>query len=340
MHRSKDTFSLFSSLRNRVQLVLFALTLAIGLQFYLFVGQAQTGASMTIQRPAGVEGFLPIGALLGWKQFLTTGIWDAVHPAAMVILLYAAMISFLFRKAFCAWFCPVGTLSEWLWKMGHRLLGKNIRIPVAIDWPLRSLKYLLLSFFVFVTVTMAPGEIASFLKSPYYKLADVKMLHFFTRMGMLTFVTLVVLIGLSMFIRNFWCRYLCPYGALMGLLALFSPAAIHRRPSTCTNCLQCSQSCPSHLPVHRKISIRSPECSGCMDCIHACPSANTLSLKTFGSGTSGWVPSKLAAAVVVIFALMVFGANITGHWKSGVGETEFKVLLKHIDAPMMVHPTF
>ena len=90
----------FSSLRNRFQLVLFLMTLAIGLQFYFFVEQAGNGGPITIQRPAGVEGFLPIGALLGWKQLLTTGIWDPVHPAAMVILLYAAVVSLLFENPF------------------------------------------------------------------------------------------------------------------------------------------------------------------------------------------------------------------------------------------------
>ena len=88
MNHSCAPIPFFSSLRNRFQLVLFLMTLVIGLQFYFFVEQAGNGGPITIQRPAGVEGFLPIGALLGWKQLLTTGIWDPVHPAAMVILLH------------------------------------------------------------------------------------------------------------------------------------------------------------------------------------------------------------------------------------------------------------
>jgi hypothetical protein len=84
MDRNPQPIPLLSSLRNRFQLALFGLTLAIGLQFFLFVQQAANGGPATIPRPAGVEGFLPIGALLGWKQFLTAGVWDPVHPAAMV----------------------------------------------------------------------------------------------------------------------------------------------------------------------------------------------------------------------------------------------------------------
>lgn len=340
MDRTCNPIPFLSSLRNRFQLVLFGLILAIGLQFYFFVGQAGNDGPLTIQRPAGVEGFLPIGALLGWKQLLTIGIWDPVHPAAMVILLYAAVISFLFRKSFCSWFCPVGTLSEWLWKLGHRLMGKNIQLPVGLDWPLRLLKYLLLSFFVYITFKMAPTEIASFLNSPYYKLADVKMLHFFTRVGTVVLITVVVLVLLSVFVRNFWCRYLCPYGALMGILGIFSPTAVQRQPDTCTNCLQCNRVCPSYLPVHKKNRVYSPECSGCLDCINTCPAVGTLSINTFGLGTLGWNASRLAIAVGLTFGVMVFVAQITGHWKSGISDGEFKMLLRIIDSPMLIHPTF
>ena len=53
-------------------------------------------------------------------------------------------------------------------------MGKNFRLPAMLGRPLRALKYVLLSFFVYITVQMAPEEIAAFLDSPYYKLADVK----------------------------------------------------------------------------------------------------------------------------------------------------------------------
>jgi hypothetical protein len=54
--------------RNWIQLAVMVLTLGIGRQFYLFVRQAAGGGTITIARPAGVEGFLPIGALMGGKH--------------------------------------------------------------------------------------------------------------------------------------------------------------------------------------------------------------------------------------------------------------------------------
>ena len=230
---------------------------------------------------------MPIGALMGWKHFLATGQWDAIHPAAMVILAFAGIMSFLFRKSFCSWFCPVGTLSEWLWKAGERLFGRNYRIPAWLDYPLRSLKYGLLLFFVYIIARMATADIAHFLQSPYYRMADVKMLHFFTRMSPTTAIVLAALLMLSIFFRNFWCRYLCPYGALMGILALGSPMQIRRNQKPCVQCQRCHQVCPAHLHIHQKERILSPECSGCMDCGMVCPVPDTLVMKPPGRRVKG-----------------------------------------------------
>lgn len=321
--------------RNWFQLGVLIVTLAIGIQFFLYVHQASERGKITVTRPPGVEGFLPIGALMGWKLFITTGVWDPIHPAAMVILGFAAVISFALRKSFCAWFCPVGTVCEWLWRLGRRIMGKNYIPPRWIDAPLRGIKYLLLAFFVWIIFSMSTQAIHDFLMSPYYQLSDVKMLFFFTRMTALTAIVLSALVLGSLFIRNFWCRYLCPYGALMGLLAMIGPTRIDRCKDSCIRCGRCTQVCPACLPVQHKDRILSPECSGCMDCTVICPVPNTLSLTTRGRS---WTTVMLGATVLLFFTGSVLAARITGHWQGRVTERHFRLQLLSIDAPEFTHP--
>jgi polyferredoxin len=326
-------------LRHGVQIVLLAVTVAVGIQFALFVHQAAHSNPVTIQRPPGVEGFLPIGGLMGWKLFFTTGTWDPVHPAAMVILGFAALISWAWRKSFCAWICPVGTLSEGLWRLGRRWFGRNFQPPKWIDIVMRSVKYALLGFFVWVIFRMDARAILGFFRSPYYQLSDVKMLHFFTHISLFAGGVLFFLACGSLFIRNFWCRYLCPYGALMGLLAMAGPTRIRRNPQTCIDCGRCTRDCPSHLPVGRKAAILSPECSGCLDCIQTCPVQGTLTLETTGLRHRGWTPAALALAILLVFAASIYTARITGHWQSQLSTGQFQHLLQRIDSPPMVHPS-
>jgi len=314
------------------------LTLAIGLQFYLYVRQAAGSGAITVQRPPGVEGFLPIGALMGWKQFLLTGQWDSIHPAAMVILGWAVGLSLLLRKSFCGWFCPVGTISEWCWRLGRRLVGRNGQLPAWLDIPARSLKYLLLGFFVWIIFSMSLDQIAAFMHSPYYKLSDVKMLHFFTRMSALTAVVLLFLLVFSLVVKNFWCRYLCPYGALLGLFAMAGPSRIRRDPKRCIDCGRCDRACPSRLAVSKKTMIHSPECIGCLDCVAACPVDETLALSSAGLHPHFWTPVRTGWFILLFFVLTVYGAGLSGRWRGGVSDLEFRMRLATVDAPENTHP--
>lgn len=324
--------------RHLVQLLFLVITLTLGIQFYVYVRQAFLGGPITLSRPPGVEGFLPIGALMGWKHFFLTGQWDPIHPAAMVILGYAMLLSLLLRKAFCSWLCPVGSLSELCWRAGQRILGKTLKLPLFIDLPLRALKYVLLGFFVWAISTMGVARIADFMHSPYYKLADVKMLFFFTRMTSLTAWVLVGLVFFSVLIKNFWCRYLCPYGALAGLFAILSPTRIRRHEPLCNRCGRCSKTCPSHLPVAEKTALHSPECTGCLDCVAACPEKGALTLSTRGVKEGFWSLPRLGWVVVLGFFLSLYAATLSGHWRSGVSDAEFIQRLKTIDAPQNRHP--
>jgi polyferredoxin len=145
-----------------------------------------------------------------FKLWLTTGFFDRIHPAGLVIFIAAVMTSLLLKKSFCGRICPVGALSDLIWKLGKRLFGRNFTIHRFADYPLRSLKYLLLMFFIYVIVVkMSPSEILTFLEGDYYMIADVKMLYFFTRVTLGTLTTLLLLFIASLFLKNFWCRYLC-----------------------------------------------------------------------------------------------------------------------------------
>jgi polyferredoxin len=87
--------------------------------------------------------------------------------------------------------------------------------------------------------------------------ADIKMLYFFTDITPFAIWVLVSLVVLSILIRNFCCRYLCPYGALLGILSFLSILKIHRNQETCTNCKKCTRTCPVDIKVHKTRSVIS-----------------------------------------------------------------------------------
>ena len=151
----KDRSQLY---RRSFQGAFLLLNLALGTKFYFWVRQMEAGAGATsLHRPPGVEGWLPIAGLMNLKYWLLSGQVPKVHPAAMFLLITFLSMAFLFRKAFCSWLCPVGTLSEYLWRAGRKLFKRNFPLPRWLDLPLRGLKYLLLGFFVWAISTMSVG---------------------------------------------------------------------------------------------------------------------------------------------------------------------------------------
>jgi polyferredoxin len=303
-----------------VQLAYAAFCLLVGYEFYTFYAQIITEVPVTMRRPPAVEGFLPISALVGLKRFVLTGQWDDVHPAGLTIFAAAIVGSFLARKSFCSWVCPGGTFSRLLEVAASKLLWKRRgfpRVPRWLDWPLLSLKYLLLGFFAYLIVLGMPVfALEAFIQSPYNVAADAKMLLFFFDLSTTAVLVLAALVGLSLVVKHLWCRYLCPYGALLGLASLVSPSRVVRNAATCNDCRACTRACPVEIPVHARGSVWTPECTGCMGCVAACSTPDTLTLVRRGAkGFSPWlVPALGVGALVVAYGV----ARLTGHWTSTV----------------------
>jgi polyferredoxin len=323
--------------RRSFQVAFLLLNVWIGGIFYFWVRQFEPGGAPTsLHRPAGVEGWLPIAGLMNLKYFVLSHRVPALHPAGMFLLISFLSMSFLFRKAFCSWLCPVGTISEYLWRAGQKLFRRNFQLPRWLDIPVRSLKYILLGFFVWAVSSMAVDELAAFMSSPYGVIADVKMLNFFRHLGETGAIVLAVLVVASLFIQNFWCRYLCPYGALLGITSLFSPARIRRNPDSCIDCAKCAKACPSALPVDRLVTIKSAECTGCLECVAICPAKDTLSLSL--PRIPGLVPQApgipvwaMAVSIAALFFSIVGFAKTAGYWDSHVPTAIYQQLVPHAD---------
>lgn len=323
-------------IRRGLQIAFLLLNIWIGVQFYVWVRHFETGgASAYVSRPAGVEGWLPIASLMNLKYLAFTGLVPDVHPAGMFLLMAFVAMSVVFRNAFCSWLCPIGTLSEWLWIGGRDLFGKNLALPRWADVPLRSLKYILLALFVWAVARMSVDDLRAFLSSPYGLVADVKMLDFFRDAGRTTVQVCLVLVILSVVTKNVWCRYLCPYGALMGLASMLSPVRITRDPLSCIDCGKCAVACPSLIPVDTLRTVRTPECNGCLTCVSVCPVKDALEMRTL-AGRSRLPAAAIAAGVLTIFLVVVGSAKMAGYWDGNVPEHLFFQLIPN--AASLAHP--
>ena len=316
---------------------LFALaSILTGVQLARFYQAAQAGALPLPARPPGVEAYLPISGLMGLLDWVYQGTLNAIHPAATILVVIALAMAFLLRKAFCSWVCPVGFLSELLGRFGRWSFGKNFRLWKWVDIPLRSLKYLLLAFFLSAILAMSPAGLQAFIESPYNKVAEMKMGLFFLDLSRTGVIILGILVLASIFVRGAWCRYLCPYGAFLGFFSWLSPTRVVRHSDPCVSCGLCDKACMARLPVSKSTGITSPECTGCLDCLAACPVAGALEVKTLG--TRG--PSALGFGFLVVglFLAGYLGARVTENWSNAIPDTEYVERIQSIQSGAYAHP--
>lgn len=118
---------------------------------------------------------------------------------------------------------------------------------------------------------------------------------------------------------------LSPYGALLGLVAIFSPVKVTRAKKACTGCGICAAACPSNIPVAKKERIVSEECIGCWRCISQCR-AGALEMQ---------LPWRNIVVGGLLFSFLVTGLFVggtiigraTGHWHTAITQDEYVRLL-------------
>jgi len=334
----KNTKKPIQKYRFIIQVLFALLCIWIGIEFFFFINYLESGgAAAYTGRPPGVDGFLPISSFMSFYLFLATGQIHSAHPAGFFIFFAIILISLVFGKAFCSWLCPVGFLSELVADFGEKIFKHRIKLPKWLDYPLRSLKYFLLGFlFYAVFIIMSEVALKAFLDSPYNLVSDIKMYYFFANISQFSLIVIGVLFVLSIVIRNFWCRYLCPYGALLGITSLLSPSKIKRNVDKCVDCGLCNKACPGFIKVDKVKTVISDECTTCMNCVDVCPVDNTLQLEVVG--TKKKINKRYVAIGIVSLFMIITGAGlVTGNWQNDITQEEF--LYHHKLLNTYGHPT-
>lgn len=260
-----------------VQVFFFALVALISLNDYL----KRTGQEIPFLSTASLHAICPFGGVVSLYKFFTVGTFvQKIHESSFVLMTLGILLAIAFGPVICGWVCPLGSFQEWISTMGKKIFGRrfNTFVPAKVDRYLRYLRYFVLAMVVYKTASSAKLMFQDI--DPYYALFN----FWAGDVSLKAFALLGVIIVASLFIERPWCKYLCPYGALLGLFNKFRLFKIRRSASTCIDCKACDKACPMNITVSTSTAVLNHQCISCMQCTseNACPIANTVDFSTKG----------------------------------------------------------
>jgi len=258
-------------IRRIVQWFFFLLIALISINHTL----VENGGGIPFLSTASLHALCPFGGVVTIYQYATTGTFvQKIHESAFVLMIIGFALAFLFGPVFCGWVCPLGTVQEWVGKLGRKFFKRryNHFIPARLDNLLRYMRYLVLAWVLYVTAVSGQLIFASY--DPYFAL-----FNFWTsEVAIGSLLILGLTLVLSIFVERPWCKYACPYGAVLGLTNLFRVFKIKRSESTCKADGACYIMCPMNIPVDSLKTVRDHQCISCLECTSEaiCPVAKTV----------------------------------------------------------------
>ena len=236
---------------------------------------AENGAGIPFMSDASLHAVCPFGGVETLYTMVTSGLLvKKIHDSSLVLAGIVLLLSILFGPVFCGWVCPLGTVQEWVGKLGKKLFRRryNYFVPAQLDNTLRYLRYGVLAWVLYVTASS--GTLIFEAYDPYYALFN----FWSTEVAWSALAILGLILILSIFVQRPWCKYACPYGAVLGITNLFRVFSIKRSETTCKLDGACSIMCPMNIPVDSKKVVRDHQCISCLECTSeaVCPVAKTV----------------------------------------------------------------
>ena len=258
-------------IRRLVQWFFFLLIAAIAVNHTL----AESGGGIAFLSSASLHAVCPFGGVETLYTYLSSGLFvQKIHDSSLVLASIVILLSILFGPVFCGWVCPLGTVQEWVSKIGKKLFKRRFNhfVPVKLDNALRYMRYVVLIWVLYVTATS--GSLIFEAYDPYFALFN----FWSTEVAWSGLVILGVTLLLSVFVERPWCKYACPYGAVLGVTNLFRVFSIKRAESTCKADGACSIMCPMNIQVDTVKTVRNHQCISCLECTSEaiCPVAKTV----------------------------------------------------------------
>ncbi|HHE38117.1 MAG TPA: 4Fe-4S binding protein [Candidatus Cloacimonetes bacterium] len=202
-----------------------------------------------------------------------------IYPTAVIIGLVILVLTIFVGRKFCGYVCPLGTIQEIIY-----LLNPRSKKPKLHDLPKPLHRILLIFKYIFFLITVIAAY--GIFQYGYMKFCPVLAISHPQHLKVAGIISLFIVFIVAFFLERFWCRYACPYAALMNIFQWFGKilhiprTKIIRNMEVCIDCYICDKNCPMQINICDKEIIDDVECIHCNKCMEKCPRPKSLDIKS------------------------------------------------------------
>ncbi len=301
--------------------------------FLWFCIVATVGAAFWQWRGWPINWLLELDPLTALATVLATGTLYRNLTWALVTIGLTVFVG----RFFCGFVCPVGTISQFTGWLAERGRAPAVRLEANRHRPLQALKYYILAFLLALALT---GSVQTGLIDPLpliYRSVNLTLApmadkgvnvlseapRYYVSAWFIGAIFLAV-VGLNLVLPRFFCRFVCPLGALCGLLSRFSPWRLGKISKACGDCRLCEEYCEGACRPSGKII--GGECVLCFNCFDRCPAGRI----TFAGRASAAGEAVLPDLSRRGFVLAGTGLVVASFWDLGglIGDNRDPTLIR------------
>ncbi|SFB12759.1 4Fe-4S binding domain-containing protein [Acetitomaculum ruminis DSM 5522] len=225
----------------------------------------------------------------------------------LLALIALCAYTVVFGRFFCGYACAFGSFGDYLYEIGQ-FVSKKIKIklpqiPLKIRKALDYLKYVILIAICALCFLKLYDNLRGY--SPWDVFSMITAGNFKLKAYILGIILLVLIIIGMILQERFFCRFICPMGAVFSLLPAMPVTALLRDRQNCRKgCKACLKKCPIDLEISDiKEKNVNAGCIQCQKCVNICPKSNIKSLIPFIKGNElWWLISRAAVLMALLMA--------------------------------------
>ncbi len=217
------------------------------------------------------------------------------------------LITILMGRWFCGWVCSFGAYNDFVYAISKKIFKGKFKINEEIDSILKYTKYVILLLIIIISWTLGSNILQS--TSPwdvFGQMSDVSGIFNNLFIGLVLLI--LITIGAA-FIERFFCRYLCPLGAIFSIISKIGIVKINKPKTDCGKCRACTMNCSMGLKLYKVDGTKGGDCINCLKCTEICPRGNA-NINILGQDVNKNLAGSVAlAAMIGTYGLSNFSAD-------------------------------